>query len=175
MTKQREIKFRAWDKEKKVMVVLVYDKYWKRYNRSKKMINIGEEVFSSGKTKIDANDFYIQLDGTIIRTRDYASPATGEYGDKIGGDDVWNIEYKEVSDRYILMQYTGLKDKNGKEIYEGDIVEFHYGSLGSFREEIIFNDGGFWILRKDGSNFMPSIEFREVIGNIYENKDLLQT
>jgi len=73
-----------------------------------------------------------------------------------------------------LQQFTGLKDKNGKEIFEGDIVEFKYSPLGSFREEIGFNDGGFWIKRKDGTNFMPSKEYREVIGNVFETPDILK-
>jgi uncharacterized phage protein (TIGR01671 family) len=86
----------------------------------------------------------------------------------------------------ILMQYTGLKDKNGKEIYEGDIVKFrteniylfgyvdwHY--LGHFVlsvkvSEQLSND--IWFDRvnhlSDGHNGM------EIIGNIHENPELLK-
>jgi len=82
-------------------------------------------------------------------------------------DGEWeNIENFEV------MQYTGLKDKNGKEIYEGDIVN-------CFRHE-----GFEFVTTRLGSNgietqlgFYPFIEvygYAEVIGNIYENPELLE-
>lgn len=82
----------------------------------------------------------------------------------------------------ILMQYTGLKDKNGVEIFEGDIViAWSQGVKGTF--EIKRRIDGLWLLYpawKDGRFWYlsPTEDGREsieVIGNIYQNSDLLES
>ncbi len=77
-----------------------------------------------------------------------------------------------------LMQFTGLKDKNGKEIYEGDIFSFEGRSY-----QVYFDEArGSWsaINRKEGTDYkyqqnltkMRAKRF-EIIGNIYQNPELL--
>ncbi|MFD1066665.1 YopX family protein [Oceanobacillus locisalsi] len=72
-----------------------------------------------------------------------------------------------------LLQYTGIKDKNGEEIYEQDYVKDHKGHAYTVR----YNDFCASMLYPlDGGEFMaiyPGIEL-EVIGNIYENPELLE-
>jgi uncharacterized phage protein (TIGR01671 family) len=80
-----------------------------------------------------------------------------------------------------LMQYTGLKDKNGKEIYEGNIVLAYNPNLDDEKEvnEVIFDKGCFK-LHSNKSNVIDipigSYKQRELeaIGNIYENPNLLE-
>jgi uncharacterized phage protein (TIGR01671 family) len=112
----RDIKFRAWDKEKKQMV----DWEWL-------------EIYLDGARIIDE-------EGKIFDASDMP-----------------------------LMQFTGLTDKNGKEIYEGDLIKDQNGDI----REIVFEDGGFWCKYPDGQQFMPTEETREIIGNIWENPELL--
>ena len=74
-------------------------------------------------------------------------------------------------------QYTGLQDKNGKEIYEGDILKIHYiGEIGTAVHEVLFYNGTFAVsCTKDYKSLLNEVnEYSEIIGNIYENSDLLE-
>ena len=83
-----------------------------------------------------------------------------------------------------LMQFTGLLDKNGKEIYEGDIIEaWHEDYEELTTGEIIFKDSCYQIKNKrywkDGMHDWYSMEQYypinlDIIGNIYENPELLK-
>ena len=104
-----------------------------------------------------------------------------------------NREYVGMSIPYqpsfMLMQYTGLKDENGKEIYEGDIIEFSYdmfvGNFDTFvaKGKVVFEEGAFYVevfenerTTKDEAYLLYSINLDtiEVIGNIYDNPELLE-
>ena len=77
-----------------------------------------------------------------------------------------------VSYQYELMQYTGLKDKNGKEIYEGDIVRHCEGDGWVVEWEISEAVGYAW---SGFPGFCKSEWSKiEVIGNVHENKELLE-
>lgn len=108
-------------------------------------------------------DFFVSEDSKIYKK----STDTG-YGIAIS---------RETSDEVILMQSTGLFDKNNKEIFEGDIVLVLDSPYTVFYD----NERGSYRLKPHDdrwnvdymSNFSHGGNF-EVVGNIYENKDILE-
>lgn len=86
-------------------------------------------------------------------------------------------------EEFKLMQSTGVEDKNGKEIFEGDIVKYK-GGWNTFTEEVAYdkNFGGFGVMDADADIIFTFEELfadidlssLEVIGNIYENPELLE-
>lgn len=100
---------------------------------------------------------------------------------------ILNGNYTE--EEYIFMQYTGLKDRDGKEIYEGDIVKTRRGvGIVRFGDTYLTINGeysiyyygfyieyGKYILSSDEDMVQPLLSSGcEVIGNIYENPELLR-
>jgi uncharacterized phage protein (TIGR01671 family) len=124
----REIKFRAWDKKKNMMVY---------------------------------ENTYI-CDMTIT----------------FGGQVFCHDSYYEIHDYdFDLMQYTGLKDKNGKEIYEGDILRFEDSTL----IQVVFVDcsarfAGVPLDTKKYGSAEWTIDGKryEIVSNIYENPELIK-
>lgn len=112
----------------------------------------------------------------------------------------WDTETKEMSHDFLsknwlkvcivspyveLMQYTGLKDKNGVEIYEGDILKSKHESMGAVKWHVgwgafcfsnhLYKDDEGKMRRVMGSqNFWNDAHSYEVIGNVWENPELLQ-
>lgn len=151
----REIKFRAWDKVKKEMLIK-FDDY-------------------------DA-DLCISMNGVVLTKTDNGAcgdpECCGEYREYMTDDN---------NNKFIVMQYTGLKDKNGKEIYEGDIIQTnniegktlfiitfednYCGSFGSFVARHIksFKNNG-----SISSIHCEATECGKIVGNIYENPELLE-
>ena len=131
----REIKFRAWLKEEKKMVIV-------------------ETIDFTDKSMqyLEKNEI---IDAYLLR--------------------------RMIFDDVELMQYTGIKDKNGKEIYEGDIVLIRIDKTNILHKTIVKFKHGAFIADIIGNNdyiYLFHFGFNkddfEVIGNIYENKNLLE-
>ena len=85
------------------------------------------------------------------------------------------IKGLQKHENQILMQYTGLKDKNGTEIYEGDIVKLAVEFDDDAVYPVEYSYNGYWLEGYEGNEFgFPEEADIEVVGNIYENPELLK-
>jgi uncharacterized phage protein (TIGR01671 family) len=125
----RDIKFRAWDKTQKKMITNFLQHSAKAFCEFRMALSFDGDIFAF--TDWDMADYE---EDKMFNTAKYV-------------------------DRFELMQYTGLKDGKGNEIYEGDIFRITYNNLGVHTVEFL-----------NGSYNIASYKVREciVIGNIYE-------
>lgn len=105
----------------------------------------------------------------------------------VGGGNIWIIDEDSVAGDWIvnndlhLMQSTGLKDKNGQEIFEGDVVR-QVRIQPTIENEIITGVvtmlEGSWLIVNDNeqlaSDLWSETDENEIIGNIYKNLELLE-
>jgi len=101
-------------------------------------------------------------------------------------DEMREFNFDIFDEKPIFQQYTGSKDKDGKEIYEGDIVSYEAGEPnrndGSFYKsisEVKFENGAFWPrpMKEECEDSWYDYELKNIciIGNIFENPELLGT
>lgn len=113
---------------------------------------------NDGNSSLDNLDFIIDLDGRV---------------------GMWDSSWRPFKeDNCIIMQYIGLKDKKGKKIFEGDIIK--YGGNPNLLQ-VAYNVAGFHLYWKDckichfeDKAYSASFYALEVVGNIYENPELLK-
>ena len=122
------------------------------------------EIKFRGKTE-EMNSWWIYGNLVICDNGDYQIGNCPRYGD---------IYYRNKVFKETVGQYTGLHDKNGKEIYEGDIVKSFFVDTDEAGNEIY----KYYIIEVKYDEVLCSYKIDkfmnlEVIGNIYENKELL--
>ena len=90
-------------------------------------------------------------------------------------DSITAVNYPLQRSDLVWLQYTGLKDKNGVEIYEGDIIdiEYHWDSSLIGKHVVKWDEDGFYQPLYPCGDWRVNQEYLEVIGNKFENPELL--
>jgi len=95
-------------------------------------------------------------------------------------EDRCSLNFDILDELPIIQQYIGVKDKNGNEIYTGDIVSFQYRDEGLFNGVIGLDDMYLGYSVQDSKAFFGSMQITyhnakelNVIGNVFKNKELL--
>lgn len=135
----------------------------------------GSEYAKAGYQDLSRKDviYSLKSDGQIIRNVVYECQQKGHEGSPC------NMPFEPNNDLYDIQFCTGLKDKNGKLIYEGDIVSIDDGELKGIAQRHDKFDEYYGCIEiklicKHTTIYKPTVFAEsEVIGNIYVNKELL--
>ena len=122
----------------------------------------------------DEDSHPLEIDVRAGKLWDVASINFKDQIVEIIDDDGYVWEYELNSNEIVLLQYAGLKDKNGKKIYEGYIIKKSSGAIG---EVVYLKATAGYKLYNNGQVFdlfEADARYLEIIGNVYENPELLQ-